>query len=112
MRNTSGIAPTEFNVLIMPEVVEERTAGGIIKPQDVREREQAAAIKGRIVAASPLAFTYEDWPDPSARPKVGDRVLIAKYAGLTVEGADGKQYRVLKDKDVAALLIEETQHAA
>lgn len=112
MRNTSGIEPTEFNVLVLPDAVEERTAGGIIKPQDTREREQAAAIKGCIVAVSPLAFTYETWPDHARRPKAGDRVLIAKYAGLTVEGADGKHYRVLKDKDVAALLIEEKKHAA
>ena len=100
----SGITPTEFKVLLLPDTVEERTAGGIIKPVERVERDQYAAMEGVIIAASPLAFTYENWPDGARKPQVGDRVIFAKYAGATVEGRDGVKYRLVTDKDVMAVL--------
>ena len=65
---------------------------------------------GRIVAMSPLAFNYErEWP-ADARPKVGDIVWFARYAGALIECAfDGQAYRMVKDKDVAAI-IERSRH--
>lgn len=104
MKNDSGIVPTEFNVLIQPKMVEEKTKGGIILPDDTKERDQFAQMEGVLVACSPLAFTYADWPNSDA-PKVGDRVLFAKYSGAKVTGfKDGKEYRLCKDKDIAAVI--------
>jgi chaperonin GroES len=100
----AGLQPVEFNVLIAPEEVEERTKGGIILPGQTKETDQLAATKGRLVAVSPLAFTYESWPEGSRRPEVGDVVWFAKYGGTLVTGEDGKEYRLLKDKDVAAIV--------
>ena len=101
--NPAGIRPVEFNVLVLPKKQEERTAGGILIPKGTQERMQAAAVEGEIIAVSPLAFSYEDWGN-HAMPKVGDRVFFAKYAGMTVEGKDGVEYRVLKDKDVCCVI--------
>lgn len=102
--NTSGIKPTEFKVLLRPKEVEEKTAGGIIIPDEKKERDQYAAQEGLLVAASPLAFTYEDnWP-AEARPQVGQRVIFAKYAGASVKGKDGVDYRLVADKDIGAVL--------
>ena len=100
----SGITPTEFKVLLLTDTVEERTAGGIIKPVERVERDQYAAMEGVIIAASPLAFTYENWPEGARKPQVGDRVIFAKYAGATVEGRDGVKYRLVADKDIGAVL--------
>ena len=100
----AGLQPVEFNVLIAPEEIEERTKGGIILPGQTKETDQLAATKGRIVAASVLAFTYEQWPEGSRKPAVGDVVWFAKYGGTLVTGEDGKEYRLLKDKDVAAIV--------
>jgi hypothetical protein len=61
---------------------------------------------GRIVAQSPLAYSYEKWPDPSQKPQVGQVVWFARYAGKEFEGADGKMYRILKDKDIGAVIEE------
>jgi chaperonin GroES len=101
--NESGILPSEFKVLIAPKTVEEKTKGGIIIPDQTKERDQFAQMEGVLVAISPLAFTYADWNDASP-PKVGDRVLFAKYAGANVTGKDGKEYRIANDKDIAAVL--------
>lgn len=99
-----GIDPVEYNVLIAPETVEERTAGGIIRVESAKEQEQTASMRGRLLAVSPLAFNYDEWPAHARKPQIGDAVLFAKYAGVLIKGADDREYRVLKDKDVMAVL--------
>lgn len=99
-----GIMPTEYNVLVAPEDTEEVTAGGIILTASTKETNDLAAQRGRLVAISPLAFSYADWPEDARKPHVGDAVVIAKYAGTLFEGRDKREYRLCKDKDVAAVV--------
>ena len=108
-KNESGIMPTEFKVLISPKEVDEKTKGGIIIPDATKDRDQYAQMEGTLVAVSPLAFTYakqDEWEAAGgAPPTVGDRVLFAKYAGAVVKSMkDGKDYRLVNDKDIAAVL--------
>jgi co-chaperonin GroES (HSP10) len=103
--NLSGIRPIEFNVLVRQKEVEEKTKGGIIRPDVNRQMEQAAAIEGVVVAVSPLAFTYEKWPDGMEMPKPGDKVFFAKFAGMKVRGNDDVEYIIVKDKDLAAVIV-------
>lgn len=101
-----GIHPSEYNVLIAPEDTEEVTRGGIIIAASIKDQNDISTMKGRLVAVSPHAFTYaQSWPGGTC-PKVGDAVLFAKYAGTLVGGSDGREYRLAKDKDVAAILEE------
>lgn len=102
--NLSGIRPIEFNVLVRQKEVEAVTKGGIIRPDINKEREQAAAVEGEIVAVSPLAFTYEKWPDGFRLPQPGDTVAFAKYAGMKLRGKDDVEYLLLKDKDIGAVI--------
>jgi co-chaperonin GroES (HSP10) len=102
--NKSGIEPTEFKVLIEPKPVETKI-GSIIIPDQTKEHEKYAAIEGRIVAMSHLAFTYataDEWGDK--RPKIGQRVLHAKYAGVRVKGKDGAEYLLVNDKEIVATI--------
>lgn len=96
-----GIKPVEYYVLIAPEVTEEKTAGGIFLPQTKRETDEIATQRGRIVAQSPLAWTFADGDDH--RGKIGDVVLFGRYAGSLIEGLDGRTYRICRDKDVAGI---------
>lgn len=102
--NPSGILPTEFRVLVKPDPAEEKTKGGIIIPDETKERQQFATQKATLIAVSPAAFSYDEDIRNNA-PKPGDRVLVAKYSGFEVEGADGVKYRVIADKDIAAILV-------
>lgn len=102
-KNTSGIHPTEYKVLIKPDKIEEKTKGGIIIPDDAKDKEQAAATAGEIIEVSPLAFSYDEWPDEKAKPHVGQRVAFSRYAGISAKGIDGEDYRLINDKDVAAV---------
>lgn len=103
--NKSGIYPTEYNVLVLPDPVEEKTKGGIILSDVTKEADKHAAVKGTLIAVSKLAFTYEDAPDwVHYKPKPGQKVLIARYGGNLFKGNDGKEYRLLKDKDILATI--------
>ena len=106
MTNPSGIKPTEYKVLVQPIKVDEKTKGGIILPDETKERDQFAQMQGTLVAVSPLAFTYadaKDWGEAN-KPKPGDKVMFARYAGAAVKGMDGADYRIINDKDVSAVL--------
>jgi chaperonin GroES len=96
-----GLRPVEYYVLIAPEQTEEKTAGGIFLPSSKRETDEIATQRGRIVAQSPLAWTFAEGDEH--RGNVGDVVLFGRYAGSLIEGVDGKTYRICRDKDVAAI---------
>lgn len=104
--NKSGINPTEYKVLVLPKKADDKSKGGIIIPDESKDRNQFAQMEGELVAVSPLAFTYAaetEW-NGAEKPKPGDRVLFAKYAGALVKGKDGTDYRLVNDKDIAAVL--------
>lgn len=99
--NKSGIQPVEYKCLVLPEKVEEKTEGGILLTASLQEQDQLAETKGVLVAAGGMAFS--DWA--GEKPVVGQRVMIAKYAGLLCRGKDGEEYRLVNDKDIAAILV-------
>ena len=105
-RNSAGITPIQYHVIVKPDEVQEKTKGGVYLPDDHKEREAFATMRGEIVAVSDMAFlrtaSGDDWIGP--RPKPGDRVMTAKYAGSVFDGDDGVKYRIMKDEDVIAIV--------
>jgi co-chaperonin GroES (HSP10) len=111
--NASGIHPFEFKVLVLPDEYQnvKRWTGTdgqtyeLALPDEHVDMEKRAVYRGTLIALSPTAFSYESWPAGTVLPKPGDKVLYGKYAGTNVKGPkDGKEYRVLNDKDIIALL--------
>ena len=104
--NKSGILPVEYNVVVLPDAIEEKTKGGLHMPDSIKERDKFAQMKATVVAISALAFTRtpdgDAWAGPC--PVVGGRVLLAQYSGVNVTGDDGVDYRVVKDGDIVAIL--------
>lgn len=98
------IIPVEFNVVVEVDVPPDRK-GSILLPPSAADKERLQADEGILVAVSPLAFTYEEWPEGSRKPEVGDRVLIGRFTGITRE-KDGAFWRILKDKDVIAIITQ------
>lgn len=101
--NQSGIVPTGGHLLVMPDKVEERTKGGIILPQETRDKEQTAATVGTLIAAGSGAWA--DIDDGSPWAIVGDRVSYARYAGVSMLGQDNETYILINDNDVLAKLL-------
>lgn len=100
-----GLQPTEYNVIIAPATMPEKI-GSLFLPETEKERLGMALQVGRIVAVSPVAFNYERWPDPKDKPQVGQLAWFARFAGGLFEGVDGKEYRIVKDKDIGAIITE------
>lgn len=95
-----GINPLDVKVLVLPDPVEEKTAGGIILTDQHREKEGFASTRGLLVATGASAFA--EWSGD--KPQAGDRIVTAQYAGITVKGDDGVKYRLCNDEDVVARL--------
>jgi len=100
------INPVEYKVLIKPDKVEDKSAGGLFLPDSARERQQYAVDRGVVVGYGEGFFT--DIPGPA--PKVGDKVIFNRYAGslITIENKDGKRedHRLINDKDICAIIEE------
>ena len=102
--NTSGIQPVEDKLLLLPD---EPCAmiRGIIKPDQTYDQERLAQVRACLVAVGGNCF--EDWDDPI--PKVGDRVMVMKYAGIhDIVGSDGKYYQICTARDITAILTDES----
>lgn len=97
-----GIKCLEYKVLIRPADVDQVTKGGIILPDETKERDATATMEGTVVEMSPLAFSYED---NAPRPTVGQKVVFQRYSGLRLKGGDGVEYRLMNDKDVVAMRL-------
>ena len=99
------IHPIKYCVLIEPIEIEDKSAGGIYLPENVREKHQHAIDRGVITAMSENAFQDTTmWNDP---PKVGDTVLFDKYAGSVIhkgQGRDRKIIRICNDTEILAIL--------
>jgi len=102
-----NLRPMEFNVVVKPDATEEKTPGGIILTTQTVDADKLASDNGVIVALSPLAFSYAEWPEGTVLPKVGDRVVFARYAGTLRKakpGTNEEDLRILKDKDIMAVI--------
>jgi co-chaperonin GroES (HSP10) len=107
IKNTSGWKPLEYRILILPDVVEEKTKGGIIlTTQSIEDQQQAKTI-ATIIDFGAKAFDDGTWKD---KPSLGDKIIIPSYCGyrLTKEQTkDGKEYRTILDRDILAMQINE-----
>ena len=99
--NTSGMVPVDLKMLVKVDPPETRTAGGIIMPESSLEKQKYAAQKATIIAIGKSCFA--EWIE---KLNEGERVLIAQYSGALLKGADGEDYRIIRDEDVIARLEE------
>lgn len=103
MTNESGIHPKGHRILVLPNQIEEKSAGGIILGTSSQMgREALAQMYGVVIEMGNTCFS--DQPEPWC--EVGDRVSFGKYSGLIYTGVDGKTYRVVNDLDVVAKVEE------
>jgi chaperonin GroES len=91
--STINIKPLADRVVIEPAQAETKTSSGIIIPDTAKEKPQ----RGTIVAAGPGK------KDEPTTVKVGDVVLYGKYAGTEIT-IDGKDYLIMKESDVLAII--------
>lgn len=101
--NLSGLDPRGVAVLIKT-YEPERKGGQIVLPDAVQSRMAMVDNRAIVVAIGPSAWHDE----PVPRAKVGDKVLVTKYAGFMAKGpADGEMYRLVNDRDIFCAITHE-----
>ena len=90
---TSKIQALDINVVVRPEVVEEKI-GSIHLPDSHRDRQQHGVMRGTVVDVGPLAF---HGLAPAATAKQGDLIIFDKYAGLEISEG-GETFRIIRDE--------------
>lgn len=92
-----NIKPLADRVVIKMVEAEETTKSGIILAGSAKEKPSVAEVvavgKGGVV----------DGKEVTMELKVGDKVLISKYAGTEVK-LDGEEYTILRQSDVLAVV--------
>lgn len=92
------IRPLQDRVLVKRLTEEEKTKGGIIIPDTVKEK----PAEGEIVAVG----NGKKKDDGNVAPldvKVGDRILFSKYAGTEIK-VDGDEFLMMREDDILGVI--------
>lgn len=98
MANTLKFRPLHDRVLLRRIEQQEKTAGGIIIPDSVKEK----PMEGEIVAVG-SGNRDDSGKVVPLDVKAGDRVLFSKWAGTEVT-IDGREYLVMKESDIVGII--------
>jgi chaperonin GroES len=90
--------PLHDRVLVRRIEAEEKTAGGIIIPDNAKEKPS----EGEIVAVGSGAKA-EDGTVTPLDVKAGDRVLFGKWSGTEVK-IDGEDLLIMKESDLLGII--------
>jgi chaperonin GroES len=96
--SVSTVTPLGDRVFVRVSEAEEKTAGGIILPDNAKEKPQV----GEVVQVGP-GKVNDKGERQSLEVKIGDKVLYSKYAGTDIKlGSD--DYVLLSEKDILAVV--------
>lgn len=95
------LKPLLHRIILKLDEVETKTEFGIIIPEAVTERERKAVETGKVVSIGSTCF--RDYGESLDIVKVGDRVIIAKYAGKEITDNDEK-FVIVNDEDILCIL--------
>ncbi len=90
--------PLHDRVVVRRIEAEEKTKGGIIIPDNAKEKPQ----EGEIMAAGPGARDESGKVQP-LDVKAGDRVLFGKWSGTEVR-IDGQDLLIMKESDIMGVV--------
>ena len=90
--------PLHDRVVVRRIDAEEKTKGGIIIPDNAKEKPQ----EGEVIAAGPGARDESGKLQP-LDVKAGDRVLFGKWSGTEVR-IDGEDLLIMKESDIMGVV--------
>jgi chaperonin GroES len=92
--------PLHDRVVVRRVDAKEKSAGGIIIPDTVKEK----PMEGEVVAVGPGARN-EQGAIVALEVKAGDRVLFGKWSGTEVK-LDGEDLLIMKESDLMGIIDE------
>jgi len=101
--------PVFWRVLLGKVKKDEKTAGGIILPDDVKRYMENGLSVMKVLAMGPLCFKDEKFKHHSKEPsaahyKVGDIVVIGKFTGQDLVCNGGDVLKICNDDEVIAVI--------
>ena len=93
------IRPLDDRVVVEPLEAEETTAGGIVLPDNAKEKPQ----RGTVVAVGPGKL-LENGTRGKLSVEVGDEVIFGKYGGTEIE-VEGEEVKILRETDILAKVV-------
>jgi chaperonin GroES len=93
------IQPLGDRVVVRPLEAEAKTKGGIILPENAKEKPQ----QGEIVAVG-KGKTMDNGTISALEVKVGDKVLYGKYSGNEITTKDGEELLIMREEDILAIV--------
>jgi chaperonin GroES len=93
-----NVKPLADRIIIRPLEAEQKTAGGIIIPDNAKEKPQ----KGEVVAVGPGKIA-DNGAKIDMSLKNGDKVLYGKYSGTEIN-VDGEELLIMRESDVLATM--------
>ncbi len=93
-----AVKPLQDRVLVKRLEEETKTAGGIIIPDNHKEK----PAQGEIIAVG-NGYRNNDGSTQALEVKAGDKVLFGKYAGTEVK-VDGHEYIIMKEDDLLGIM--------
>jgi chaperonin GroES len=91
-----ALKPLDDRVVVEGLEAEEKTAGGILLPDNAKQKPQ----QGKVIAVGPGKLS-DAGNRTAVAVKVGDTVLFGKYSGSDVE-VGNKEYKILRESDILA----------
>jgi chaperonin GroES len=98
MEELMKFRPLHDRVVVRRVSAEEKTKGGIIIPDTVKEKPQ----EGEIIAVGPGARDEKGKLVPLDLKK-GDRILFGKWSGTEIK-LDGEELLIMKESDVMGVI--------
>lgn len=95
--------PKGYKLLVAIPSVEEKTAGGIIRPDELRRMEEVASIFGYVVSMGEDAYQDEKKFPNGPWCKIGDWVIFRSYSGTRLKVED-QEFRLINDDTVEAVV--------
>ena len=96
-----------FGYVAIRRDVKDRSAGGIIIPDQAKDRKPAA---GEVVSVGPGKWDAGTFVKPTLKP--GDRVLVNVYAGFDIDLEGGMRLLLVPESSVLARLPEKSDQQA
>jgi chaperonin GroES len=93
-----NLKPLADRVIVKPLEAEEKTKGGIIIPDNAKEKPQ----KGEVIAVGPGKIA-DNGQKITMELKKGDKVLYGKYSGSEVT-VDGDDLLIMRESDILAII--------
>lgn len=90
-----------WRLIIQVPTLEEKSAGGVMLPDQARDSSRTLAQVGKVIDAGPLAYKRDDMASAPPWCAVGDWVMFPLYGGQKFT-MGGVEFRVLNDDEVLA----------